>query len=76
MTFEFDGKWFLQNSGTTMGTTKWSPHYADIYRAYFEEKAIFWVFVDGSVQKVYGMFMDGGFESDGWLVGIQNIDKF
>ena len=27
--FEFDGKWFLQNSGTTMGT-KWSPHYADI----------------------------------------------
>ena len=29
---------------------------------------IFWVFVDGSVQKVYGMFMDGSFESDGWLV--------
>ena len=36
---EFDGKWFLQNSGTTMGT-KWSPHYADIYMAYFEEKAL------------------------------------
>ena len=37
---------------------------------------IFWVFVDGSVQKIYGMFMDGSFESDGWLVGIKNIDKF
>ena len=37
--FEFDGKWFLQNSGTTMGTT-WSPHYADIYVAYLEEKAL------------------------------------
>ena len=37
--FEFYGKWFLQNSGTTMGT-KWSPHYADIFMAYFEEKAL------------------------------------
>ena len=36
---KFDGKWFLQNSGTTMGT-KWFPHYADIYMAYFEEKVL------------------------------------
>ena len=35
--FECDGKWFLQNTGTTMGT-QWSRHYADIYMAYFEEK--------------------------------------
>ena len=37
--FEFDGKWFLQNSGKTM-STKWSPHYSDIYMAYFEEKTL------------------------------------
>lgn len=37
--FEFDGNWFLQNSGTTMGT-KWSPHYADIYMACFEKQAM------------------------------------
>ena len=37
--FEFDGKCFLQNSRTTMGT-KWSPHYADIYLAYFEDKNV------------------------------------
>lgn len=37
--FEFDGNWFLQNSGTTMGT-KWSPHYADIHMAQFEKQAL------------------------------------
>jgi len=37
--FEFDGNWFIQNSGTTMGT-KWSPHYADIHMARFEKEAL------------------------------------
>ena len=39
---------------------------------------IFWVFVDGNVQKVhvYRMFMDGNLESDWWLMGNTNIDKF
>ena len=35
--FAFDCKWFLQNSGTTMGT-KWSPNYADIYIWHFWKK--------------------------------------
>lgn len=37
--FEFDGKHFLQISGTSMGK-KWAPHYADIYMAKFEKDVL------------------------------------
>ena len=37
--FEFDGKTFLQVSGTAMGQ-KYAPHYADIYMAEFEKQAL------------------------------------
>jgi len=35
--FLFNGEWYLQNTGTSMGRD-WAPHYADIYMAKFEKE--------------------------------------
>lgn len=37
--FHFNGQWFLQIYGTSMGK-KFSPHYADIFMAHFENRAL------------------------------------
>ena len=37
--FEFDGKWYLQIYGTSMGKL-FAPHYADIFMAHWEQEAL------------------------------------